>query len=156
MYPYWLYKDPGCLSAGCGARLFGIFSCPQYQCHVDYKGSSESSISFAVRPEDAGKAKEAAEATFARDIEANTVDPLTVENNLSVVALIGENMRYTGISGRMFRALGKNGINVVAIAQGSSEQTFQRWSIGRTKQKHWMHCTKDCSYPISKYLTCLW
>jgi len=51
-----------------------------------------------------------------------TVEPVLIETNLSVVALIGENMRYTpGIAGRMFRSLGKNGVNVVAIAQGSSE-----------------------------------
>nr|MCU0347392.1 ACT domain-containing protein [Saprospiraceae bacterium] len=49
-------------------------------------------------------------------------EPLKIEENLSVIAIIGENMRYRpGISGRMFQALGKNGVNVVAIAQGSSE-----------------------------------
>lgn len=86
------------------------------------QGSSESSISFAVRPEEAISAKEAVDQAFARDIQSNAVDPVHIENHLSVVALIGENMRYTpGIAGRMFRSLGKNGINVVAIAQGSSE-----------------------------------
>ena len=62
------------------------------------------------------------EDAFAFEIERGVVNQVKVERELSVVAIIGENMRYQpGISGRLFRALGKNGINAVAIAQGSSE-----------------------------------
>lgn len=107
---------------GVAARLFDSLANRSINIMLITQGSSESSISFAVRPEDALHAKEAVEHAFARDIQANTVDPIHIENDLSVVALIGENMRFTpGIAGRMFRSLGKNGINVVAIAQGSSE-----------------------------------
>ncbi len=86
------------------------------------QGSSEYSISFAIDPVNAKLAKEVLEETFKNEIKNNLVDPIKVENNLSTVAIIGEQMRYMpGIAGRLFNALGKNGINVVAIAQGSSE-----------------------------------
>lgn len=107
---------------GVAGRLFESLASRSINVMLITQGSSESSISFAVRPEDAINAKEVVESAFSRDIQANTVEPLNIEKELSVVALIGENMRYTpGIAGRMFRSLGKNGINVVAIAQGSSE-----------------------------------
>lgn len=86
------------------------------------QGSSEYSISFAIDPMNAKLAKEVLAETFKNEIKNNLVDPIKVENNLSTVAIIGEQMRYMpGIAGRLFNALGKNGINVVAIAQGSSE-----------------------------------
>ncbi|MCB0318402.1 MAG: ACT domain-containing protein [Bdellovibrionales bacterium] len=65
---------------------------------------------------------EEAETEFEFELDRGLVDPVKIEDDLSTVAIIGENMRYRpGISGRLFQALGKNGINVVAIAQGSSE-----------------------------------
>jgi aspartokinase/homoserine dehydrogenase 1 len=86
------------------------------------QGSSESSITFAVSPAQAKLAQKAAEKEFAFEIRESLVEPLKIEDNLSVVAAVGENMRYRpGVAGRLFQALGKNGINIVAIAQGSSE-----------------------------------
>lgn len=86
------------------------------------QGSSEYSISFAIDPTSAKLAQEVLAETFKNEIKNNLIDPIKVENNLSTVAIIGEQMRYMpGIAGRLFNALGKNGINVVAIAQGSSE-----------------------------------
>jgi aspartokinase/homoserine dehydrogenase 1 len=62
---------------------------------------------------------------FAYEIETKKVDPLIVENDLAIVALVGDNMKsHTGIAGRMFSALGKNGVNIRAIAQGSSERNI--------------------------------
>ncbi|HRH61133.1 MAG TPA: ACT domain-containing protein, partial [Chitinophagaceae bacterium] len=53
------------------------------------------------------------------------VEPLNVEKDLSIVALVGDKMKsHTGISGKMFEALGRNGINIRAIAQGSSERNI--------------------------------
>ncbi len=107
---------------GVAARLFESLANKSINIMLITQGSSESSISFAVRPEDAATAKETVDQAFQQDIHAKTVEPVHIEHDLSVVALIGENMRFTpGIAGRMFRSLGKNGINVVAIAQGSSE-----------------------------------
>lgn len=107
---------------GVAAKVFEALADDKINVMLITQGSSESSISFAVRPEDGAMAKHGVDRAFAAEIESLTVDPVIVETDLSVVALIGENMRYTpGIAGRMFRSLGKNGVNVVAIAQGSSE-----------------------------------
>lgn len=108
--------------AGISARLFGAI----YQARVNVilitQGSSEHTISFAVRPEDAQPAREAIESAFALEMKSRLIDPVRVEEGLSVLAVIGENMRnQPGVSGRLFNALGRNGISVVATAQGSSE-----------------------------------
>jgi len=107
---------------GIAARLFTSLANANINIILITQGSSEHSISFAIKPEMAQKAKKQVEKAFANEIETGIVEPVKVELDLSIVAAIGENMRYSpGISGRLFRALGKNGINVVAIAQGSSE-----------------------------------
>jgi bifunctional aspartokinase / homoserine dehydrogenase 1 len=86
------------------------------------QGSSEYSISFAIEPQYAMMAKEILEQVFRSEIRNGLIEPVKVEHELSTVAIIGEQMRYRpGIAARLFNALGKNGINVVAIAQGSSE-----------------------------------
>jgi aspartokinase/homoserine dehydrogenase 1 len=108
--------------AGISARLFGTLSQAKINVILITQGSSEHTISFAVKPEDATAAQQAIEETFYLEIHAKLIQKVRVENDLSIVAVIGENMRNTpGVSGRLFQALGKNGISVVATAQGSSE-----------------------------------
>lgn len=107
---------------GIAARLFSTLAEEAINIILITQGSSEYSISFAIQPRLALKAKRAVEDAFQFEIDQGTIDPIKVENDLCVVAIIGENMRYRpGIAGRLFQALGKNGINIVAIAQGSSE-----------------------------------
>ncbi|WP_421797274.1 bifunctional aspartate kinase/homoserine dehydrogenase I [Haliscomenobacter sp.] len=107
---------------GIAARLFGSLASAGINVILITQGSSEHSISFAVQPDKAGKARKQVEKEFEYEIQSGLVDPVRMENDLAVVAIIGEHMRYLpGISGRLFQALGQNGINVVAIAQGSSE-----------------------------------
>ena len=107
---------------GTSARLFGALAADGINIILITQGSSEHAISFAVKPESADAAREAVERSFEYEIQRGVVNPIKVERELSVVAIIGENMRYQpGISGRLFQALGHNGINAVAIAQGSSE-----------------------------------
>jgi bifunctional aspartokinase / homoserine dehydrogenase 1 len=107
---------------GIAGRLFGSLAPAGISVILITQGSSEHSITFAIPPEFAANAVNRMEAEFEYEIEKGMVEPVKVENNLSVVAIIGENMRFRpGISGRLFQALGKNGVNVVAIAQGSSE-----------------------------------
>jgi aspartokinase/homoserine dehydrogenase 1 len=102
--------------------LFGALAQAGVNVVLITQGSSESSITFAVSPAQSAAAKKAAEKEFAHELRSSLVEPLKIEGELSVVAIVGEGMRYLpGISGRLFQALGKNGINVVAIAQGSSE-----------------------------------
>lgn len=107
---------------GIAARLFNALAQAGVNVVLITQGSSESSITFAVSPGQATAAKKAAEKEFVYELRSGLVEPLKIENDLSVVAIVGEGMRYLpGISGRLFSALGKNGINVIAIAQGSSE-----------------------------------
>ncbi len=107
---------------GIAGRLFGSLAAAGINIILITQGSSEHSITFAIPPDLAEKARQQVESEFEYEMEKKMVEPVKVEMDLSVVAIIGENMRYRpGIAGRMFQALGKNGVNVVAIAQGSSE-----------------------------------
>ncbi|MBL7802158.1 MAG: bifunctional aspartate kinase/homoserine dehydrogenase I [Saprospiraceae bacterium] len=107
---------------GIAARLFGALAQAGVNIVLITQGSSETSITFAVSPNQASLAKMAVEKEFSYELRTGLVDTLKIEGDLAVVAVVGENMRYRpGIAGRLFQALGKNGINIVAIAQGSSE-----------------------------------
>src|SRR5687768_5109576 len=89
------------------------------------QGSSEHSICVGIDESLADKAKLAVDKTFAHEIETGRVEPLRVERGLAIVALVGDNMKsHPGISGKMFGAIGRNGVNVRAIAQGSSERNI--------------------------------
>ncbi len=89
------------------------------------QGSSEHSICVGIEAAAADKAKEVVDTVFANEIAMEKVSPLVVEKDLSIVALVGENMKsHPGVSGKMFGALGRNGVNVRAIAQGSSERNI--------------------------------
>ncbi len=108
--------------AGISARLFGALSQSKVNVILITQGSSEHTISFAVKPADAIIAKKAIEEAFDLEMKAHLIEKVRVEDNLSIVAVIGENMRNTpGVSGRLFQSFGKNGISAVATAQGSSE-----------------------------------
>lgn len=107
---------------GIAGRLFSEIANAGINIILITQGSSEHAITFAVQPSDCKKAKKQIEIAFDYEMKNRIIDPVKVENNLSVVAVIGENMRYQpGISGQLFNALGHNGINISAIAQGSSE-----------------------------------
>ena len=107
---------------GIAARLFNSLARAKINVILITQGSSEHSISFAVSPKDSARAKRKVDEEFEYEFQSDGVELAKVENDLSIIAIIGENMRYEpGISGKLFQALGKNGINCVAIAQGSSE-----------------------------------
>jgi aspartokinase/homoserine dehydrogenase 1 len=89
------------------------------------QGSSEHSICVGIDEALAEKARHAVDKTFAYEIEMGRVEPLRVETGLAIVALVGDNMKsHPGISGKMFGAIGRNGVNIRAIAQGSSERNI--------------------------------
>jgi aspartokinase/homoserine dehydrogenase 1 len=107
---------------GVSARLFGALAKEKINVILITQASSEHSICFALEPKDAFKARKSIEEEFHHEIQAGKIEKPHEERDLSIIAIIGDNMRNTpGISGRMFSALGRNGINVIAIAQGSSE-----------------------------------
>lgn len=108
--------------AGISARLFNALAQSKVNVILITQGSSEHTISFAVKPSDAIIAKAAIEEAFTLEIRAKQIEKVRVEEKLSIIAVIGENMRNTpGVSGRLFQSFGKNGISAVATAQGSSE-----------------------------------
>ena len=108
--------------SGVSSRLFGVLADNTINLILITQASSEHSICFAIDPADGALAKTVIEKEFEREIEAGKIDSVSIEEHMSIVAIIGENMAHTpGISGKLFNSLGKNGINVAAIAQGSSE-----------------------------------
>lgn len=108
--------------AGVSARLFTLLAANRISVILISQASSEHSICFAVDPKSAFGVKEILEQGFASEIEQGLIDHIVVEQNLSVIAVVGEGMKATsGTSGKLFSVLGKNGINVIATAQGSSE-----------------------------------
>lgn len=110
---------------GIAKRLFGALAEKGINIIMISQGSSEHSICFAVLPNVAEAAEEAVRKEFALEMKAHMIDEISVVRNLAVIAAVGENMKQTpGISGKLFAALGKNNINVVAIAQGSSERNI--------------------------------
>lgn len=108
--------------AGFSGRLFSMLAREQISVILITQSSSEHSITFAIPPADAVKAKHLIEQEFELELQAKKLEQPQIEPNLSILAIVGENMKQTpGISGKLFHALGRNGINVRAIAQGSSE-----------------------------------
>jgi aspartokinase/homoserine dehydrogenase 1 len=108
--------------AGFSGRLFSLLVREQINVILITQSSSEHSITFAVNPSDAIKARQLIEQEFELELLAQKLENPIIEQDLSILAIVGENMKQTpGISGKLFHALGRNGINVRAIAQGSSE-----------------------------------
>lgn len=108
--------------AGFSGRLFSLLSREQINIILITQSSSEHSITFAVNPADALKALTLINKEFELELQARKLEYPEVENGLSALAIVGENMKKTpGMSGKLFSALGRNGVNVRAIAQGSSE-----------------------------------
>lgn len=107
---------------GVNYRIFKVLAKNGISVFLVSQASSENSTSIGVRNEDAQLACEILDKEFAREIETGEMYPMKAEHNLATVAIVGENMKHTpGIAGKLFGILGKNGINVIACAQGASE-----------------------------------
>ena len=110
---------------GFSKRLFETLAQEKINVILITQASSEHSICFGIDIKDADVAKTTIDITFENEISLHKIDPIIVEKELSIVALIGDNMKnHQGISGKMFSTLGKNNINVRAIAQGASEKNI--------------------------------
>ncbi|MCW5911271.1 MAG: bifunctional aspartate kinase/homoserine dehydrogenase I [Cyclobacteriaceae bacterium] len=107
---------------GVSMRLFGTLAKENINVILISQASSEHSICFAIEAAKTRQAKQSIEHEFQYEIRSRAMDEVKVEEELAIVAIVGENMKHNpGTSGRMFSALGKSGVNVNAIAQGSSE-----------------------------------
>ena len=110
---------------GFSKRLFETLANEQINVILITQSSSEHSICVGIEEASAQIAKKAVDEAFTDEIERLKVEPLIVENDLAIIALVGDKMKsHPGISGKMFSALGKNGVNVRAISQGSSERNI--------------------------------
>jgi aspartokinase/homoserine dehydrogenase 1 len=111
--------------AGIASRFFKTLSEAGINVILITQASSEHTICCGIAPNQVLQACSAVEQEFDLEIQAGRIDPLHVQRDLSIISIVGETMRQTpGMAGRIFRALGDNGINVAAIAQGSSERSI--------------------------------
>ncbi len=111
--------------SGSSKRLFEVLSQESINVIFITQASSEHSICIGILNVDADKAQVAIDKAFELEIAQNKIDPCIVEKNLCIVALVGENMKnHQGLSGKMFSTLGKNNVNIRAIAQGASERNI--------------------------------
>ncbi|HCK65713.1 MAG TPA: aspartate kinase [Anaerolineae bacterium] len=107
---------------GVAARAFGAVASTKTSVPLITQASSEQSICFAVPSETAPSVLNALEKTFAHEIEEDDIDRVWSTDDVSIVTVVGAGMRHTpGVAGKVFSQLGNNGVNVLAIAQGSSE-----------------------------------
>ena len=110
---------------GVSMRLFATLAREHINVILISQASSEHSICIAIESQSARAAKQAIEKEFVHEIRSEEIDEVQVEGDLSIVAVVGDGMKMSpGTSGRMFGGLGRNGINVMAIAQGSSERNI--------------------------------
>jgi len=107
---------------GVNYRIFKALAQNGISVFMVSQASSENSTSIGVRNEDAPLACEVLNQEFAKEIEMGEISPVTAEKDLATIAIVGENMKHTpGIAGKLFGTLGRNGISVIACAQGASE-----------------------------------
>ena len=107
---------------GVNRRIFSCLADNGISVFMVSQASSENSTSIGVRDEDAAAACEVLNEEFCKEIEQGSMYRMTAESGLATVAVVGENMKHTpGIAGKLFGTLGRNGISVIACAQGASE-----------------------------------
>ncbi|MCW3804838.1 bifunctional aspartate kinase/homoserine dehydrogenase I [Plebeiibacterium marinum] len=107
---------------GIAMRLFKSLAQKNINVILISQASSENSISIVIESKAADKAVKLVEKEFKTEIALNQVNNITVESDMAVIAIVGENMKHTtGISGKLFNSMGRNGVNIYAIAQGASE-----------------------------------
>lgn len=107
---------------GVAARTFGAVAATGTSVPLITQASSEQSICFAVPSEAASRVVQAVETAFKEELSRQDIDRVWASNDVGIITIVGAGMRNTpGISGRVFSALGAENVNVIAIAQGSTE-----------------------------------
>ena len=110
---------------GFSKRLFETLSVKNVNIVLITQASSEHSICIGIYNEDVEIATQSINEVFETEISQHKVKPVIVESDLAILALVGDNMKnHQGLSGKMFSALGKNNVNIRAIAQGASEKNI--------------------------------
>jgi len=131
---------------GFSSKLFATLAENNINIKLITQASSEHSICIAIDTIDEPKARKVVNKAFELEILAKKVNPLLTENNLAIIALVGDNMKaHQGISGKMFMALGKNNINIRAIAQGASEKNISA-VIAEKNTKKALNSLHECFF----------
>ncbi|MEZ9235392.1 bifunctional aspartate kinase/homoserine dehydrogenase I [Shewanella sp. 10N.286.52.A9] len=116
------------------------------------QSSSEYSISFCVNTDEAEKAKQALELEFELEIQSELLEPIELRQHLAIVSLIGDGMKtHKGAAAKFFSALAKASVNIVAIAQGSSERSIST-VIEQRKTKHAIAACHQAFFDVQQYL----
>lgn len=110
---------------GIASKVFGALARAEVNIIMISQASSEHSICIVCKEKEASRAIAALEKDLSQELAAKRIERFELMKDLEIVSIIGENMRGTpGISGKLFSALGDEGVNVLAIAQGSSERNI--------------------------------
>ncbi len=106
-------------------RILSVLSDANINVSLVTQASSEHFLCMGIESNDIPLAKSLFESAFAYEMSQGIVDPLIIEDDLAIIALVGDNMKsHQGISGKMFSTLGRNNVNIRAIAQGASEKNI--------------------------------
>ncbi|PKG76438.1 bifunctional aspartate kinase/homoserine dehydrogenase I [Shewanella sp. GutCb] len=137
---------------GMASRTLGAISRSGVSVSLITQSSSEYSISFCVSTEDAAKAKYALEQEFELELKSDLLEPIEMRHQLAIVSLIGDGMRtHKGVAAKFFQALAQATVNIVAIAQGSSERSISA-VIEQRKTKHAISACHQSFFDVQHYL----
>ncbi len=119
-------EGPGMVGIpGISKRFFEMLSLEEISVVLITQASSEHSICIGILNTDAERAVNSLSKSFEYEISQGKIKPIIIENNLAIIALVGDNMKsHQGLSGKMFSTLGRNNVNIRAIAQGASERNI--------------------------------
>ena len=107
---------------GVNRRIFTALADNGISVFLVSQASSENSTSIGVKDDDAKAAIDVLNREFKKEIQTGAMYPMAAESGLATIAIVGENMKHTpGIAGKLFGALGRSGISIIACAQGASE-----------------------------------
>ncbi|MDF5039329.1 ACT domain-containing protein, partial [Vibrio parahaemolyticus] len=112
-------------TVGMASRVFGALSSAGVSIVLTTQSSSEYSISFCIEAEDKAKAQQVLADAFELELKDGLLEPVEFIDNVSIITLVGDGMRTSrGVASRFFSSLAEVNVNIVAIAQGSSERAI--------------------------------
>ena len=135
---------------GVDSRIFSALAQEQISAFLVSQSASETGISIGVSSSDAPRACEVLTEAFSREIGSGAINPIETRDELAAVAVIGENMKqHAGIAGKLFTTLGRNGISVIALAQGAAESNIS-FIVERRQLRKSLNVIHD-SFFLSEY-----
>ncbi len=135
---------------GVNKRIFSALADNGISVFIVSQASSENSTSIGVRSQDAALSQKVLNKEFAHEIAMGSINEIIVEYDLATIAIVGQNMKHVpGIAGKFFGALGRNGISVIALAQGAGETNIS-CVIARSDLKKSLNVIHD-SFFLSPY-----